>query len=64
MLAALVIVAVDSYASPGETLTVVGGVSAVICAAGKTTGVLAAAKACPSAGVLVSIFASEVLPVV
>ena len=43
--------------------TEVGGVSAVICAAGKTTGVLLAAKACPSAGVLVSILASEVLAV-
>jgi hypothetical protein len=44
--------------------TDVGGVKAVIWVAGKTTGVLAAANACPSAGVLVSILASEVFPVV
>ena len=43
---------------PALAVIVVGGVSVVTCAAVSTTGTEAAARACPSAGVLVSIDAS------
>jgi hypothetical protein len=50
--------------SRAKPVIAAGGVSVAICAAVNTTGTEAAARACPKAGVFVSILFKEVFPVV
>jgi len=54
----------DRVVSSANPVIAAGGVNAEICAAVKTTGTEAAARACPSDGSLVSIDDKELFPVV